>query len=97
MVRNNSQLKFKDEEEKNTIEEKIGECLGLEKAAQKAVDKLNEKGLLDDYNIKKKLTAMQKEAKGHEDKLEKLLGWLRESGLDQQKIEQKGQETEKKL
>ena len=35
------------------IEEKIGEAIGLEKAAQKAVDELDSRGLLKPEHIKK--------------------------------------------
>ena len=39
--------------EKELIEQKIGEAIGLEKAAQKAVDELKSKGLLKTEHEKK--------------------------------------------
>ena len=47
--------------DKEMIEEKIGEALGLEKAAQKAVEELDSRGLLIPEHIKK-LNKMKKEA-----------------------------------
>ena len=38
--------------DKEMIEEKIGEALGLEKAAQKAVDELDSRGLLKPEHMK---------------------------------------------
>ena len=43
------------------IEEKIGEALGLEKAAQKAVEELDSRGLLKPEQMKK-LSKMKEEA-----------------------------------
>ena len=43
------------------IEEKIGEALGLEKAAQKAVEELDSRGLLKPEHMKK-LSKMKEEA-----------------------------------
>jgi hypothetical protein len=40
---------------KEKLEEKIGEALGLEKAAQVAVEELSAKGLLDEGGMKDKL------------------------------------------
>jgi hypothetical protein len=42
---------------KEKIEQKIGEALGLEKAAQVAVEELSAKGLLDEGGMKDKLLA----------------------------------------
>ena len=39
--------------DKEMIEEKIGEALGLEKAAQKAVEELDTRGLLKPEHMKK--------------------------------------------
>ena len=39
--------------DKEMIEEKIGEALGLEKAAQKAVQELDSRGLLKPEHMKK--------------------------------------------
>ena len=54
------------------VEEQIGEVLGLEIAAQKAVEDLSSKGLLDKRGIKGKRQAMKSEAAGHQKKIEKL-------------------------
>ena len=42
-----------DMADKEMIEEKIGEALGLEKAAQKAVEELDSRGLLKPEHMKK--------------------------------------------
>jgi hypothetical protein len=47
------------------VEEQIGEVLGLEIAAQKAVEELSLKALLDKRGIKGKLQEMKSEAAGH--------------------------------
>jgi hypothetical protein len=44
------------------VEEQIGEALGLEIAAQKAVEELSSKGPLDKRGIKGKLQAMKSSA-----------------------------------
>ena len=63
---------------KQKIEQKIGEALGLEMAAQKAVEELGSKGLLDEGGMKAKLEGMRKEANNHQTQLEaassKLIG-----------------------
>jgi hypothetical protein len=83
--------------EKEKLEEKIGECIGLERAAQQAVQELDSKGLLDEPEIKKKMMAMQKEASGHEQKMQGLVDKVTESeGLDAQSIEQHAHETVEK-
>ena len=49
-------------DDKQKIEKKIGEVLGLEMAAQKAVEELASKGLLDKGGTKKyKLEKMKKQ------------------------------------
>ena len=53
------------------IEEQIGEALGLEIAAQKAVEELSSKGLLDKRGIKAKLQGMKSEAQVIRKKLKK--------------------------
>ena len=50
---------------KKKPEQKIGEALGLEMAAQKAVEELDSKGLLDEAEMKAKLDKMRKEASNH--------------------------------
>ena len=47
--------------DKEMIEEKIGEALGLEKAAQKAVEELDSRGLLKPEHMKK-LNKMKQKA-----------------------------------
>jgi hypothetical protein len=51
------------------IEEKIGEVLGLEMAAQKAVEQLVSKGLLDKSEIKQQVEEIRKEAHNHQTQL----------------------------
>ena len=54
------------------IEEKIGEVLGLEMAAQKAVDQLVSKGLLDKGNIRQQVEEIKSEASNHQRQIEEL-------------------------
>jgi hypothetical protein len=52
---------------KEKLEQKIGEAIGLEMAAQKAVEELSSKGLLPDGSTaKNKLQGMRKEANNHQ-------------------------------
>ena len=51
------------------IQEKIGEALGLEKAAQKAVEELDSRGLLKPEHMKK-LSKMKEEASTQEQQME---------------------------
>jgi hypothetical protein len=68
--------------DKEKLEEKIGEAIGLEMAAQKAVDEHSSKGLLDRGAISK-LEDMKKEANSHQTQLEGLVQKLLQSnGLD---------------
>ena len=76
------------------MEEKIGECLGLERAAQKAVEELESRGLLDEPAIKAKIMGMREEAGSHEQKLQQLIELVEE--LDPQSIEEHAQETVQK-
>lgn len=62
------------------VEEQIGKVLGLEIAAQKAVEELSLKGLLDKRGIKGKLEGMKSEAAGHQKKIEKLMQSFRIGG-----------------
>ena len=81
---------------KEMIEEKIGEALGLEKAAQKAVDELDSRGLLESEHMKK-LATMRQEASEQEEDMQKLVQELAESdGLDSSTIEEKAEETAEK-
>jgi rubrerythrin len=82
---------------KQQIEKKIGEALGLEMAAQKAVEELVSKGLLDKGGMKDKLEKMRKQANNHQTDLEELIGNLSESqGLDSSKIKEVANETAQK-
>ena len=54
-----------DMADKEMIEEKIGEALGLEKAAQKGVEELESRGLLKPEHMKK-LDTMKEEASRQE-------------------------------
>ena len=78
------------------IQEKIGEALGLEKAAQKAVEQLDSRGLLKPEQVKK-LSKMKDEAGQQEEEMESLVQELSESdGFDPSKIEEKATETAEK-
>ncbi|MCC2649412.1 MAG: hypothetical protein K0R16_2218 [Nitrososphaeraceae archaeon] len=72
---------------KQKLEQKIGEALGLEMAAQKAVEELSLKGLLDQGGLKGKLEGMRKEAGNHQIQLEELVEKLSQSEeLDSEEI-----------
>jgi len=78
------------------IQEKIGEALGLEKAAQKAVEELDSRGLLKPEQMKQ-LSKMKEEAGQQEEEMQKLVGDLVESeGFDDSTIEDKAEETAEK-
>jgi ferritin-like protein len=83
---------------KEKIEEKIGEAIGLEMAAQKAVEQLASKGLLPSQGLlKNKIEGMRKEANNHQTQMEDLVRKLFQSdGLDSAKIQEMKQETEQK-
>jgi rubrerythrin len=78
------------------LEQKIGEALGLEKAAQVAVEELSSKGLLDEGGMKDKLQNMKKQANNHESNLEALVPALESEGLSSENIQTAAQETEQK-
>ena len=83
--------------ETEKVEEQIGEVLGLEIAAQKAVEELSSKGLLDKRGIKAKLQAMKSEAAGHQKKIEKSMQRISKSeGLNQDNIRQHAEEASQK-
>jgi ferritin-like metal-binding protein YciE len=83
--------------EKEKLEEQIGEVLGLEIAAQKAVEELSSKELLDKRGLKGKIQGMKKEAGDHQRRIEQVMQGLAESeGLDQQSIRQNAGETSQK-
>jgi hypothetical protein len=78
------------------IQEKIGEALGLEKAAQKAVKVLDSRGLLKPEQMKK-LSKMKEEAGQQEQEMQDLIQDLVESdGFDQGTIDEKAEETAEK-
>lgn len=78
------------------IQEKIGEALGLEKGAQKAVEQLDSRGLLKPEHLKK-LSKMKKEAEKQEQEMEELIRELADSdGFDSSVIEEKANETAEK-
>jgi hypothetical protein len=43
------------------LEQKLGEVLGLEMAAQKAVEELSTKGLLDEAGVKNQIEGMKQD------------------------------------
>ena len=81
---------------KQKLEEKIGEALGLEMAAQKAVEELSSKGLLDKGGMKDKLEKMKKQANNHQTDLEELI-LLPSLRLDSINIQEVANETAQKL
>ncbi len=83
--------------DKEMIQEKIGEALGLEKAAQKAVEELHSRGLLEPEHIKK-LTKMKEQAGKQEEEMEVLVQDLTHTdGFDSSTIEEKAVETADKV
>jgi hypothetical protein len=64
---------------KEKLGQKLGEALGLEMAAQKAVKTLSSKGLLSEYEMDIKLEGMREEASNHQRKLEQLVQKLSDS------------------
>jgi hypothetical protein len=83
--------------EKEKLEEQIGECLGLERAAQQAVEELTAKGLFDEGGLKQKLNGMKSEAGNHEERLDEIMTLVIEKqGLDKSSIEQHAEETVQK-
>ena len=79
------------------LEQKIGEALGLEKAAQVAVEELAAKGLLDQGGMKDKLQSMKKQANNHQANLEELIPALESEGLSSENIQNAATETEQKV
>jgi ferritin-like protein len=78
------------------LEQKIGEALGLEKAAQIAVEELSAKGLLDEGGMRNKLQNMKKQANNHQSNLEEIIPALESEGLSSENIQNAAQETEQK-
>jgi hypothetical protein len=82
--------------DKEMIQEKIGEALGLEMAAQKAVEELDSRGLLEEEH-KKKLLKMKDEAGKQEEEMQSLVEDIIESeGFEKETIEEKAEETAEK-
>jgi hypothetical protein len=77
------------------LEQKIGEALGLEKAAQSAVEELSAKGLLNVSGMAK-LQNMKKQANNHQSKLDELIPTLESEDLSSGNIQTAAQETEQK-
>src|ERR1041384_1729463 len=80
---------------KEKLEQKLGEALGLEMAAQKAVKTFSSKGLLSEHEMDIKLEGMREEASNHQKKLEQLVQKLSGS-MDSSKIQEAAQETVQK-
>lgn len=80
------------------LQEKLGEALGLEMAAQKAVEELGSKGLLDKNGMLAQLQKMQSQAGNHQSKLEETVRNLANVSeeLDSSKIQEVAQETAQK-
>ena len=80
------------------LQEKLGEALGLEMAAQTAVEELGSKGLLDKNGMLAQLQKMQLQAGNHQSKLEETVRNLANVSeeLDSSKIQQVAQETAQK-
>lgn len=82
--------------EKEIIEQKIGEAIGLEIAAQKSVDELVSKGLLKAEH-EKKLRPMKEEANQQQNEMEKLIEEIAEDeGFDIENINSVSNETAQK-
>src|SRR5919109_4363322 len=78
------------------IQEKIGEALGLEMAAQKAVEELDSRGLLKPEQMKK-LSKMKEEAGKQEEEMQTLVEDLVESeGFEKETIDENAEETAEK-
>ncbi len=80
------------------LQEKLGEALGLEMAAQKAVEELGSRGLLDENGMLTQLEKMQSQAGNHQSKLEETVQNLANGGeeLDPTKVQRVAQETAQK-
>lgn len=93
------------QEANEKIVEKLGEAIGLEMAAQKAVDQLISEGLLDVRGIKRRVQGIRKEAERHQKKMQQLAETLStdmetengEGAIDMNKVEEKSKETEQKV
>jgi ferritin-like protein len=80
------------------LEQKLGEVLGLEMAAQKAVQELSAKGLLAEAGVKTQAEGMKQEASNHQKKIDQLVETLSKSeGLDSQSVQESAKETQQKV
>ncbi|WP_458746725.1 hypothetical protein [Candidatus Nitrosocosmicus sp. T] len=80
------------------LQKKLGEVLGLERAAQKAVDELVTMKLLKS-DSKTEAKEIQGEASTHEEKIQEVIGIFSEDKnvkLDVAKVEESAKETEEK-
>jgi ferritin-like metal-binding protein YciE len=80
------------------LQKKLGEVLGLERAAQKAVDELITMKLLKS-DSKTEAKEIQGEASTHEEKIQEVIGIFSEDKnvkLDVAKVEESAKETEEK-
>ena len=87
------------QENKKNLEKKLGEILGLERAAQKAVDELISMKLIKS-NSKDEAKDIQKEATSHEEQIQEVMLELSEDKdikLNTQEVEQTAEETEQKV
>ena len=80
------------------LQEKLGEALGLEMAAQKAVEELGSRGLLEENGMINQLRKMQSQSGNQQSKLEAVAQNLssESSEVDSSKIQQVAQETAQK-
>jgi rubrerythrin len=81
------------------LQEKLGEALGLEMAAQKSVEDMSSKGLLNEDGVLTQLKRMQAQASKHQSRLEQTVQNLVQtngSGVDSAKIQQVAYETAQK-
>jgi hypothetical protein len=81
---------------KEKLEEKLGKALGLEKAAQLAVEELSAKGLLDEGIMNENLQTMKKQDNKHQTNLKELVQELVSDGLSSEIIQKTASETEQK-
>ena len=82
--------------EKKLIEEKIGEAIGLEKAAQKAVEDLRSRGLLK-TEYEKKINSVKNEANQQQREMEELIEEIAENeGFDINNINSVSEKTAQK-
>lgn len=80
------------------LQKKLGEVLGLERAAQKAVEELTEMKLLKS-NSKDEANEIKEEARSHEEQIMETISQLSEDeeiNLDGDKVEETAKETQKK-